>query len=174
MPEDIEADEVMEEAPVKAKAKKGKSKLLIIGIPVVLIQILVAYFLVNWLFLSSMPEKETKANTEIRPKKKKPFGVPFEIQDITINIPTEERRSRYFVTDVGFECENEATAGEMSSREFQIKDIIIGTIMSKKLEQLLSNEFIEETLKVELRDNVNDVLVKGSVESVYLSERIIQ
>ena len=174
MPEDFEADEVMEEAPAKAKAKKGKSKLLIIGIPVVLIQILVAYFLVNWLFLSSMPEKETKANTETRAKKKKPFGVPFEIQDITINIPTEERRSRYFVTDIGFECKNEATKEEMGYREFQIKDIIIGTIMSKKLEQLLSNKFIEETLKVELRDKVNDVLVRGSVESVYLSERIIQ
>ena len=121
-----------------------------------------------------MPEKETKANTETRAKKKKPFGVPFEIQDITINIPTEERRSRYFVTDIGFECKNEATKEEMGYREFQIKDIIIGAIMSKKLEQLLSNKFIEETLKVELRDKVNDVLVRGSVESVYLSERIIQ
>jgi len=61
----------------------------------------------------------------------------------------------------------------MNTRSVQIKDIVIGTIMSKRLEQLLNNKFIEDTLKTELRDKVNAVLMGGSVLNVYLSERVI-
>lgn len=173
MPEDFEADEVMDETPAKAKAKRGKLMLLIVGIPVVLISIVVAYILVVGVFLPLMSEKEITSDTETKETKKTRFGIPFSIEELTINIPTEEKRSRYLVTDIGFECRNQRTYDEMSSRSVQIKDIVRGSIMSKKLEQLLNNKFIEDTLKAELRDKVNAVLMNGSVLNVYLSEIII-
>lgn len=173
MPEDFEADEVMDETPAKAKAKKGNPMLLIVGIPVVLISIVAAYILVVGVFLPLMSEKEVTSDTEIKKVEKREFGEIFTIEDLTINIPTEEKRNRYLVTDIGFECEDKKTAEEMAKREFQIKDIVIGTIMSKRLEQLLNNKFIDDTLKTELRDKVNAVMMEGSVLSVYISERII-
>ncbi len=173
MPEDFEADEVMDETPAKAKAKKGNPMLLIVGIPVVLISIVAAYILVVGVFLPLMSEKEVTSDTEIKKVEKREFGEIFTIEDLTINIPTDEKRNRYLVTDIGFECEDKKTAEEMAKREFQIKDIVIGTIMSKRLEQLLNNKFIDDTLKTELRDKVNAVMMEGSVLSVYISERII-
>ena len=173
MPEDFEADEVMDEKPAKAKAKKGKPMLLIVGIPVVLISIVAAYILVVGVFLPLMSEKEVTSDTETKKVEKREFKELFTIEDLTINIRTEEKRSRYLVTDIGFECENTKTSEEMTKREVQIKDIVIGTIMSKRLEQLLNNKFIEDTLKTELRDKVNAVIMEGSVLNVYLSERII-
>jgi flagellar basal body-associated protein FliL len=77
------------------------------------------------------------------------------------------------VGDIGFECEAQKTVDEMTTRVVQIKDIVIGTISSKKLAQLLNNTFIEDTLKTELRDKVNDILMNGQVKSVYFSQRII-
>ncbi len=173
MPEDFEANEVMDETPAKAKAKKGKSMLLIVGIPVVLVSIVAAYILVVGVFLPLMSEKEITSDTGTKETKKTKFGVPFLIEDLTINIPTDEKRNRYLVTDIGFECKNQKTYNEMNTRLVQIKDIVIGTIMSKRLEQLLNNKFIEDTLKTELRDKVNAVLMGGSVLNVYLSERVI-
>jgi len=173
MPEDFEADEVMDETPVKAKAKKGKLMLLIVGIPIVLVSIVAAYILVVGVFLPLMPKKEIVSDTETKEIEKREFGVTFLIEELTINIPTEEKRSRYLVTDVGFECKNQKTADEMNKRQVQIKDIVRGTIMSKRLKQLLNNKFIEDTLKAELRGKVNAVLMGGSVLNVYLSEIII-
>ena len=173
MPEDFEADEVMDETPAKAKAKKGKPMLLIVGIPVVLISIVAAYILVVGVFLPLMSEKEVTSDTETKKVEKREFGELFIIEDLTINIRTEEKRSRYLVTDIGFECENIKTSEEMTKREVQIKDIVIGAIMSKRVEQLLNNKFIEDTLKAELRDKVNEVLMEGSVMDIYISERII-
>ena len=174
MPEDFEADEMMDEAPAKAKAKKGSSKLLIVGIPIVLISIVAAYFIVVGVLLPSMPEKDVEEKTEIKKVEKREFGEAFVIEDLTINIPTEEKRNRYWVGDFGFECENQKTVNELTLREVQIKDIIVGTIMTKKIEQLLNSNFVEDTLKAELRDRVNNVLTGGgSVMEVYLSERVI-
>jgi len=95
MPEDFEADEVMDETPAKAKAKKGKSMLLIVGIPVVLVSIVAAYILVVGVFLPLMSEKEITSDTGTKETKKTKFGVPFLIEDLTINIPTDEKRNRY-------------------------------------------------------------------------------
>jgi flagellar basal body-associated protein FliL len=176
MPDKLEADETVEETPSKPKVKKGKSKLLTVGIPVVLVQIILAYIIVVWLLRPSMPEKEKEEGTKTevkKPKKKEAFGIPFMIEKLTINIQSEDKRSRFLVGDIGFECEAQKTVDEMTTRVVQIKDIVIGTISSKKLAQLLNNTFIEDTLKTELRDKVNDILMNGQVKSVYFSQRII-
>ena len=172
MPEDFEADDMMEESPAPSKPKKGKSKLLVIGIPVVLIQLIAAYFLVNLFLKPEMPEKENVVEIE-KPAEKTKFGVEFLITDMTINIPTTERRTRYFVADVGFECETQAVADEITKRLIQIKDVVIGTVMSKSLEQLSSNQFVEDTLKIELREKINEKLMSGIVQNVYFPSRII-
>ena len=172
MPEDFESDDVMEESPTPSKAKKGKSKLLVIGIPVVLIQLIAAYFLVTMVLKPEMPEKEEAAKIEKTVEKTK-FGVEYLIPDMTINIPTTERRTRYFVADIGFECENQAVADEITKRLIQVKDVVIGTVMSKTLEQLSSNQFVEDTLKGELKEKINEKLISGIVLNVYFPSRII-
>lgn len=176
MPEELEADETMEETPSKKKVKKGKSKLLIIGVPVVLVQLVAAYFIVMWLLRPSMPEKEKVEEPKTEAKKQKAkeaFGLPYVIEKLTINIQSEDKRSRFLVGNIAFECKNEATLKEMTERDVQIKDIVIGTISSKKLTQLSDNTFIEDTLKAELRDKINDILMNGQVKSVFFSQRII-
>jgi len=120
-----------------------------------------------------MSEKEVTSDTETKKVEKREFRELFTIEDLTINIPSEEKRSRYWVGDFSFDCENQKTVDALTERTVQIKDIVVRTVMSKKIEQLLNNDFIEDTLKTELRDKVNEVLMEGSVLSVYLSERII-
>lgn len=175
MPEDFEADEVMDETPAKAKAKKGKPMLLIVGIPVVLISIVAAYILVVGVFLPLMSEKEVTSDTETKKVEKREFGVVFSLEDLTINIPTEEKRNRYLVGVFSFECKEQKTVDALTERTVQIKDIVVRTVMSKKIEQLLNNDFIEDTLKTQLRDRVNDVLMEGEgrVREVYIPERVI-
>ena len=172
MPEDFEADEMMEEAPAKSVPKKGKSKLLILGIPIVLVQLIAAYFLVMYFFKEDMPEKEKVVEVK-EVKEKEEFGIPYTISDMTINIPTDERRARYMVADFGFECESADVVTEMGIRDVQIRDIIIGIVSSAKIDQLMNNQFIQDTLKVDLRDRLNAILMKGSIKSVYLSQRVI-
>lgn len=174
MPEEFEADEMVEETPSKPKAKKGKSKLLIVGVPVVLIQLAAAYLLINWLFVDKMPEKEQKEVSVEKKKEKTKFGLPYSIENLTINIPTEERRNTYMVANIGFECEDDKTVAELTLRNNQIKDIIISTLMSKKKNQLMDSKFVDDTLKSELRDKINDILMDGSVLNIFFGSRIIQ
>ena len=173
MPEDFESDEVMNETPSPSKAKKGKSKLLVIGIPVILIQIVAAYFIVNLFLKPKMPEKTEEVVEEKKTVEKKDFGLPVIINDMTINIHTEERRARYFVATVGIECEDQAAFDEVTLRMVQVKDIIIGMVMSKSIDQLQSNEFVEDTLKYEIKDRINEVLMNGKILNIYFPSRII-
>ena len=172
MPDDFEADDMMEDSPAPSKPKKGKSKLLVIGVPVVLIQLVAAYFLVQIFFKDDMPEKEEEVVIE-KPVEKQAFGIEFLIPDMTINIPSSDRRARYMVADVGFECEDQAAVDELTVRLIQVKDLIIGTVMSKSLEQLSSNQFVEDTLKSELKEKINETLMNGTVRKVYFPSRII-
>ena len=123
-----------------------------------------------------MPEKEKVAEVKEVVKEATKFGEIYTIVGLTINIPTEDRRTSYFVGDIAFECKDGKALEEITKRDKQVRDIIIGIIMTKRKEQLLNNDYVEDTLKVEIRKEINGVLygIEEGVRNVFLSERIVQ
>lgn len=176
MPENVEPDQVMDEESPKPAPKKGGSKVLIMGVPVVLISIVAAYFVVVKFVLPKMPEPEKSAKQETQIQKKpNVFGFVWGYKDQTITL-WDGRRSRYCVLGITFETDEELIVKEiLPPRESQIRDLIRATISMKTMEQLNNPLFQEDTLKSEILAKVNEILPEGkTVRRIFIDSFIIQ
>lgn len=177
MPEDLEPDEIMEEDSPRPAPKKGKSKLLVFGIPIVLIQIVAAYFIVVKWFLPSYPEEEAAQQEEQQEEQipRDQFGFTWGFKDQTITL-WDGKRNRYAVVGLTFEAETEQVVAEvLPGREPQIKDIVRATISTKTMEQLTNPRFQEDTLKAEILAKVNYILPeKSNVYRVFMDQFVLQ
>jgi flagellar basal body-associated protein FliL len=177
MPEDLEPDEIMEEDSPRPAPKKGKSKLLIFGVPIVLIQIVAAYFIVVKFFLPSYPEGEEAEEQQAEEQQIPPdqFGFTWGYNDQTITL-WDGKRNRYIVVGLTFETEKEPVATELlPSREPQILDIVRATISSKSMDQLTNPRFQEDTLKAEILAKVNYILPEEStVYRIFMDQFVLQ
>lgn len=177
MAEDIEPDEIVEEESPRPAPKKGKSKLMVFGIPIVLVQIVAAYFIVVKWFLPSYPEEhapeEEQKQEEQIPKDK--FGHTWGYKDQTITM-WDGKRNRYAIIGLTFESDNEEVTNIiLPAREPQVKDIVRSTISSKTMEQLTNPRFQEDTLKAEILAKINDILPEDDgVYRVFMDQFVMQ
>jgi flagellar basal body-associated protein FliL len=177
MPEELEPDEIMDEESPRPAPKKGKSKLLIFGVPIVLIQIVAAYFIVVKWFLPSYPEDSAAEETQQEEVQIPPdeFGFTWGYGDQTVTL-WDGKRNRYVVVGLTFESQAEAVTTEvLPTREPQIKDIVRSTISSKSMEQLTNPRFQEDTLKAEILAKVNYILPEdNSVTRIFMDQFVLQ
>lgn len=178
-------DDMMDEAPPSAPPKKGKSKLMVIGIPVIIIQLILAYIIVTQIFMTELSEKnvqeaDVQNEEEEIPSETVEFKLCYLVEDLTVLL-FDGKRSKYLVTSVGFETGDQKIYDEMALRDSQIRDIISSTAGSKEIEQLYSVHFREDTLKQELKDKVNAALSSVEkndpnkrVRNIYFSQYVIQ
>jgi flagellar FliL protein len=160
-------------------------KILIIGIPVFIVQLVLVYFITANFLIEKIP-KDTKPESvqvdssktakstrpETEPKKAEIGKYIFQIEDIIVN-PSDTEGKRLILTSIGFDVSEQHAIEEMKSKEVLLKDVIVSTMSSKTLVQL-SNSMYKDSIKIEIFNKVNTLLPDSKLNSIYISKYIIQ
>ncbi|MDP4116599.1 MAG: flagellar basal body-associated FliL family protein [Bacteroidota bacterium] len=159
-----------------SEPKAGKSKLLVIGLPLYIVQLVLVYFITANVLLGKMQPASGNAKEEgketAKTEKTEIGKFIYSIQDVTVN-PALTDGKRYIQVSVGFDLGSEEQKNSFKEKEDLIKDVLNSTFSSKTLDQLTSPSF-KDTLKVEISGRVKKVLSNVTINSVYFSKYIIQ
>lgn len=161
-----------------APEKPSVKKMLLIGVPLFLIQVVVVYFLVVKFFTpgttntggtpNSSPGMEQAVVSEGSSSSENIYI----IKDIIIN-PAGTNGNRYLLATVGLEASNKATWAELTQKEVQVRDVLNTILTSKTLLELV-DVTKREALRTEIAKKTTALLKNGVVKNVYFSKYIIQ
>jgi len=188
MPEKVQAQQVQTPQEQAVPQKSGKKTIFFVAIPIVLLQIVIAYLLVldlNSKTNSPSDKKDEKAKTQAADKKigdeykinESEYMIShpeflFIVKDLIVN-PAGTGGLRYLLTSVEIEVSNEKAFAEIQSKEVIVNDILINVLSSKTLEEL-SDVTKRKDLRREIAKKVDEILTQGRVQNVYFSKFIIQ
>jgi len=169
------------EEKIEKPAKKGFNvKVIVIGLPLFIIQLVLVYF-ITATFLVQTPEvkgETSNADVENSNEKADSEGKDFKeashiysIEDLIIN-PSGTNGQRLLLLSVGFGVPTEEKATLLKDNEVVIKDLILNTVSQKTLGTLSSIDQ-KDSLKVELADKINKKLPNADIESVYFSKYVL-
>ncbi len=162
-------------------------KVLIIGLPVFIIQLVAVYFITANILLSKYQSnahkkaeteettgegEKTEEGSEEGKANKDAGKFLFSIEEIIIN-PTGTDGKRFLLASVGFDLKKEEEKKEMEEREVLVKDAIISVLASKPL-SVLNDMVYRDTLKIEIKKKLKEKLPALKVNDVYFSKYIIQ
>ncbi len=168
-----------------SKKKGGFAKLFMIGLPLFIVQLVVVYFITANLILkpaegdptahegkdTTEHVEEESADTETD-HKSGPIGTSkFTVEGITVN-PAFSNGKNWIQVDVGFDVATAEDLKQWEELEFALKDIIIGVISSKDLNQLSSTGY-KDTLKAEITREVKK-RTPLPVNQVFFGKYVIQ
>jgi len=159
----------------KGNEKGGTMKYAPIILGAVVLEVILAYFLVTKMIAPKMKATAAQPGVEQVEKKSKTIGKIYEVKDIIVN-PAGTGATRYLNTTIGLEVENEPLIAELESRIPQIRDALIDILVGKTIEQLDGVED-KQVLREEILTRINDILPttgKGKVAHVYLIDFVIQ
>lgn len=170
------------ESPIDTKTSKFNPKVLIIGLPLFVIQLVAVYFITaNMLLNKPAPPKsgelpKSDGKTEKVVKEKQPQQEAGKhvasFDDIIVN-PAGTNGQKLMLTSVSFDMPDEKQLQEIKEKELIVKDIIINTLSNKTLSEV-SKVGYKDTLKIELANNVMNKFGKLKVNNVYFTKYIIQ
>ncbi len=165
-----------QQVPKTENKKLSVMKMIVIGIPLFLVQVVIVYFLVIKFIgtTSTQVEKPDAVSTTVNeqsPTQQSGENI-FVIKDIIIN-PAGTNGNRYLLTTIGLEASNRAAYSELMQKELQVRDILNTLLTSKTLLELV-DVTKREALRAEIGKRVTAILKQGTVTNVYFSKYIIQ
>jgi flagellar basal body-associated protein FliL len=164
-----------EPAPIP-EAKKGFAlkKILMIGGPIVLVQIVAVYFLISKFFAPAaaqdLPEQKVVAEAKHSGEEQTPLIVV--VKDVIVN-PAGTNGAHLLVTTVGLEVSTAEAKTELEQKEVQTRDILVTILTGKRMDELTTPDQ-KEVLREEIHQRVNKILKSGPLNKVYISKFIIQ
>jgi len=161
-----------EQAAAQPPQRAGAMKLLLIGIPVFLVQLVVVYFLVAKFMAAPSPLQADAPKQSDKKESAETAQSIFVVKDIIVN-PAGTNGTRFLLTTVGFEVNNPEREKELEKKEVQLRDVLNTILTSKGLNDLVSVEQREQ-LRKEILMKVGEMLPSGSLTNVYFSKFIIQ
>jgi len=173
-----------EEEKKEEKKKKGFNfKVILIGLPLFVVQLILVYFVTaTFLVKGSSNSKISNdvENAELMDEDgdgensdEENAGVQqiFNIEDLIIN-PAGTSGQRLLLLSIGFGVADEEKLNLLMKNEIVIKDMVISTVAQKTLGTLSRIE-LKDSLKVELADRINLAYPKANVKNVYFSKYLI-
>ncbi len=174
---EIVHQDVAGKAAQAAAPSAGKSKKAIVIVGVVIVQLVAAYFLMGFLLRrgdlgSKGSGPSTQGKTAVATTANQAFDHVFVVKDLIVN-PAGTNGLRFLLTTIGLEVTSEQTVQELSKRDVEIHDAIIGILTSRTLPEL--DDFdSRDSLKTDIKVAINNDLITGRVINVYFSKFIIQ
>lgn len=173
----IAADKPAQTQTAAPATRKSKKALIIVA--VVIIQLVAAYFLMGFLLKrGGIDPKEATSSVpgHAAAVKNTPADAGFDhvyvVKDLIVN-PAGTNGLRFLLTTIGLEVSSEQTVQELGKRDVQVHDAIIGILTSKTLPEL--DDFASrDSLKIQIKHEINGDLTTGKVMNVYFSKFIIQ
>lgn len=176
-----QADQPTAEPKPAPEKKSLMMKILMIGVPLFLLQIVVIYFLMAKLIYpssvnhqqESAPAGETvKAEGEGETEPEVEEAQIFVVKDLIVN-PAGTNGTRFLLTTVGYEVGTAQVKTELEKKEVLIRDMLNTVLGSRGLEQL-GDLKQKELLRAEIAEKTNALLKEGKLKNVYFSKFIIQ
>jgi flagellar FliL protein len=188
------AEEKTNTPPEIIKAEKKPSmfnpKVLMIGLPIFIVQLVAVYFITANVLLSggqSGPVKEedqTETNSEESTEgqsgetkegessEHSVSGLIFSVDDMIVN-PAQTNGKMLLLASLGLAVEDEESKKVMEEKQVIVKDAIISVLSSKNVTQLGSATY-RDTLKTEILKNLAVQMPGSKVSNIYFSKFIIQ
>ena len=166
-----------------------KPKILIIGLPIFIVQLVAVYFITaNILLPGNHPgatkegektEETTQATEEKSGETEEgktseggASGLIFSVDDMIVN-PAQTNGKMLLLASLGLAVENEESRKVMEEKQVIVKDAIISVLSSKNVTQLSSATY-RDTLKTEILKNLSTQMPGSKVNNIYFSKFIIQ
>jgi len=162
-PEEV-MEGVKEEPQGPSKSKLSLKTLILIGLPLVMVQAVMAYFIVSNYVEPKLPA------TKLPPEVKKTQGsktaeevdlstyVTFPVEDVIVN-PAETAGQRYLSVSVNVYVPAEFEEEKIRSIEPEIRGVIIERISRKRLDEL--DDFKDQQiLREEIKEDLNVIINK--------------
>jgi flagellar FliL protein len=188
------AEEKTNTPPEIIKAEKKTSmfnpKVLMIGLPIFIVQLVAVYFITANVLLSSgqsgpikeetQTEEHSEESTEGHSGETKEgktsenseSGLIFAVDDMIVN-PAQTNGKMLLLASLGLAVENEESKKVMEEKQVIVKDAIISVLSSKNVTQLGSATY-RDTLKTEILKNLAVQMPGSKVSNIYFSKFIIQ
>ncbi len=171
--------------PAEAKKALPLKKLIMIGVPVFLVQIVVLFFVATKFVGGGSAShtgqpgaestKEAAKEAESGDEKEGGEGAGshmFVVKDLIVN-PAGTNGTRFLLITVGFETSTVEGAKEMERKEIQVRDALNSVLTTKGLDEL-ANIAQREQLRGEILAKATELVKSGTVSNVYFSKFIIQ
>ncbi|MDF1611253.1 MAG: flagellar basal body-associated FliL family protein [Stygiobacter sp.] len=177
------ADEQEKQVETTSGKKSGFNiKVLIIGIPLFIIQLVAVYFITANFLLSKMQSssnqekaksEEVKSENSEGENKKVEFGkFIYVVDDLIIN-PANTDGKRLLLSSLGFDVASKENEEELKAKDVLLKDAIISVMSSKSLPQL-ANMAYRDTLRMEITGKIQQLMPKVKINTIYFSKYILQ
>ncbi len=179
-----ESPPLQEPVEPKDQPKKGfmSGKLKKVAFPliVVILSYVVVTKVISPKLLAEKKELEKKKKLELKGEEEKPkdkspdkmIGQVYTISDIIVN-PAGSNGERFVKTSIALEIEGAKLTEELTKRDVQLRDILIGIFTSKTIGEL-TNPARREDLRREVKEKINSLLVSGKIKNVYFTDLVIQ
>ncbi len=156
-------EEEQEEAPGPSKSKLSLKTLILIGLPMIMVQVLLAYFIVSYYIEPKLPtiksRPEDKKTQETRGETETDLSdyVTFPVEDVIVN-PAESAGQRYLSISINVYIPKEIEE-KIADVEPEIRGVIIERISRKRLDEL--DDFKDQQiLREEIKDDLNVIIKK--------------
>lgn len=165
-----------------------KPKVLLIGLPIFIVQLVAVYFITANILLSghtksaSQTEDGKTENTTEQSQEENSgkegehntntAGLIYSLDDLIVN-PANTNGKMLLLASVGLSVENEESKKTLEEKQVVVKDAVISVLSSKSVTQLGSATY-RDTLKVEILKNLSVQLPGSKVNNIYFSKFIIQ
>jgi flagellar FliL protein len=173
------------DTPVGQEKKNGVNmKVLLIGIPIFVVQLVAVYFVTANFLLDRWKQNPTQSTSDNSGEENidvehtsnttdsNSGKFVYLEEDIIVN-PAQTEGKRLLLTSVGFDLLSEENVLEMRERKIPIRDLIITTIANKTIEQLNGVEY-RDSLKLEIANKVKELIPGLRVNQIYFAKYIIQ
>ncbi len=179
--EKIEKTEENPEPTVKKKSSFFNQKIILIGLPIFIVQLVAVYFITANFLLNRVQGLTTGANTKTGQNQGENAGKKekvelgkfiYLIEDIIVN-PAQTDGKKLLLASIGFDLSSPEEQQELKSKEVLVKDVIVSTLSSKTLEQLSDSSY-RDTLKNEIGQKIISLVPNLKLNAVYFSKYIIQ
>ena len=164
-------------APVPAQVVTASSiplqKILMIGVPMFILQVIVIYFLMAK-FISKPSAGAETATASVTEKAGAESADPnlLVVKDIIIN-PAGTNGGRFLLATIGIDVSTPEALQELNKKEVQVRDVLNTVLTEKTLPQLIDITQREQ-LRTEIAKKIGDIVIVGKVKNIYFSKFIIQ
>ncbi len=155
----------------KKQGSNTMKMILMIGLPIMVVQAGLAWFLISSFAQPTKAVGEEKQETETEGDPGKP-GILFEFKDVIIN-PAGTAGSRFLNATIVLEFTKSELQAEISEKSVQVRDALVNILVSKTILELDGAQG-RANIKQEIKEICNSILKKGKIRAVYLPSFIFQ
>ncbi|MCP5063251.1 MAG: flagellar basal body-associated FliL family protein [Ignavibacteriae bacterium] len=167
-----------EEKAAPGKKKGLNLKVIFIGLPLFIIQLVLVYFITANFLVKTVPgqtghgdsQHVEEAEEESDEEEEGELKI-FTIKDLIIN-PAGTNGQRLLLLSVGFSVRGEEKFKKLEESEVILTDVVLSTLSVKTLSELSKVES-KDSLKVELQNKIKEVMPKAKVKNVYFSKYVL-